>query len=64
MAKLLERVKCFCGCDSFYICKKGKHWVVICQSCRCQRVINTPGIAVDNYEIGPSFMTEEKNEER
>ncbi len=46
---------CFCESTSFYIQKPGKWWKIVCQRCRCERVIKTPGVSVDEYSISTPF---------
>ena len=54
--------KCWCGCDNFYIMRKGKHILIKCPRCKAERIVNSPGIAVDDYSIGPPFAEEIKGE--
>jgi len=46
---------CFCGSTSFYIQKPGKWWKIICQKCKCERVIKSPGISVTEYSVSIPF---------
>lgn len=54
---------CWCGCSSFDIYqweeRKGDI-TIVCQSCRCERHISTPGVSVEEYALRPEFKEEEE----
>ena len=54
-----ENLKCFCGCDEFYIQKPNYQWIIVCAACKCRRRITSPGISVRNYEVSAPFVDSE-----
>lgn len=53
-----EYKRCFCGSDSFFIKKKHHQWCLICQGCKYERTIITPGIKITNYEVSIPFIND------
>jgi len=55
----MTKKQCFCGCSSFDIYQKDERKgeiVFVCQSCKCERRINTPGISVEKYCMSPVLV--------
>lgn len=50
---------CLCGCDSFHVQKVRHQYVLVCQRCKCQRSIISPGIGVSKYDVTTPFKPEE-----
>ena len=54
-------MKCWCGCDSFWI-QESNHKnspLIKCQRCKAERIVITPGVAVKVYEVSPEFQNKE-----
>lgn len=57
----MKNQKCWCGSDSFYIRFNEGHKnrpLIVCQSCKAERVVITPGVSVEIYSIEPDFDKE------
>jgi hypothetical protein len=48
---------CHCGAESFYVRKRNHQYVLVCQGCKCERVMTTPGISVgiEGYQFSVPF---------
>jgi hypothetical protein len=48
---------CYCGSESFWVRKKNHQFMVVCQGCKCERRMTTPGISVgmEGYQFSVPF---------
>jgi hypothetical protein len=52
------QMKCFCDSELFKVYKVGHQFLLVCPTCRCERIITSPGVRVRVYEPSVSFKEE------
>ena len=55
----MNKKQCFCGCSSFWVYQRddSKGQVMFkCQSCKCERRVNSPGISATQYDMSPDLL--------